>query len=179
MCGFRIFPEANGHQVALNFDIIEPQDGVEIQIIYAGDPNAVIRVSGICEASNEPNKKEQPIITPYEAAGAVVSTLATFVLGGMFVLGAVLFTKTMFKAEPGGFFLIGSDSNPWIILLLLLPLAVAVKGVAYLHEGFKKVRKYTGFKNSAIEQLTNEERLLFPCRGYRAAPEKHRTAARR
>jgi hypothetical protein len=163
VCGFQIFPEANGHQVALNFEIIEPQDGVEIQIIYAGDPNALIRVRGICEGSNEPKRREQVTTTAYEAAGAIISAGATFILGGVFLFAAGVFVKPMFKPMPGGLYLVGSDSNPWVVLLLLVPLAVGVSGIVYIYRAVRKLHKFTSFRNSAIEQLTKKS--LAPTHG--------------
>ena len=58
VCGFIIYPETTGNQVSLNFNIIEPQDGIQVQLIYAGEPNATIRVSGTCEGANEPKRKD-------------------------------------------------------------------------------------------------------------------------
>ena len=156
VCRFEIFPKKSGHQVALNFEIIEPQDGVEVQIIYAGDPNAVIRVSGSCEGSNEPKKREQVTMTTYEAAGAIVSAGATFVLGGMFMFAAGAFIKPMFKTVPGGLELVGSDTNPSVILLLLVPLVVGTTGIVYFYKAFRTLQKFTSFKNSAVEQLTKK-----------------------
>jgi len=155
VCGFQMVPETSGHRIALNFDIIEPQDGVEIQIIYAGDPNAVIRVSGTCEASNEPKKREQVIMTAYEAAGAIVSAVASFVLGAMFVLPASVFIRRMIKPVPGGLYIVGGCGY-WVFPLLLALLVVATTGGVYIYRGFRTLHKFTSFKNSAIEQLTKK-----------------------
>jgi hypothetical protein len=61
VCGFRIFRETTGNQSSVNFSIIEPQDGVQVQLIYAGEPNATIEVSGTCEGANEPKRNDKAL----------------------------------------------------------------------------------------------------------------------
>jgi len=47
ICGFMVGPiDSGGHTASLGFDIIERFDGAKIQIIYRGDPDAAITVSG-------------------------------------------------------------------------------------------------------------------------------------
>jgi len=46
----------NTNSLRLSFDIIEKSlDGVAVQIIYTGDPNAKIFVKGVVEGAKEPN----------------------------------------------------------------------------------------------------------------------------
>jgi hypothetical protein len=75
VCGFIISPETTGNQVSLNFNIIEPQDGIQVQLIYAGEPNATITVSGTCEGANEPKRKDKALMVTDNYGFLIVVTM--------------------------------------------------------------------------------------------------------
>ena len=63
VCGFvmEFLAHVNKTDIALGFDIMEPQDGVQIQIIYAGDPNATFSVTGTCVGADEPKRTDSSL----------------------------------------------------------------------------------------------------------------------
>lgn len=149
----QIAPSENGHELALPFDIIERSDGVALQIIYAGNPGAVIRVTGVAEGANEP-RLSSAASSAYDATGSLISAIAGAVLALMYLLAATFLLRTTALSFHNGSLLIvfGTTGPP----PFLMGLFIGGMGLFYLGKAIVVVRKFTGFRNSAMARLTSK-----------------------
>jgi hypothetical protein len=77
-----------GQSVVLDFDIIEQfLDGVEVQIIYIGDPNAAISTKGVIEGASEPTRdSDEPNHVDVQAVAATMAFALLMMVGSAILI---------------------------------------------------------------------------------------------
>jgi hypothetical protein len=82
------------NSIHLLFEIVENSfDAAEIQIMYSGDPNAAISMTGVIEGANEPKRKDlddvRGIASFFADSFFIVSATATFCIMSVMLLWVV------------------------------------------------------------------------------------------